>query len=116
MRLAMIAAVLVLPAALAACGAVHSYPLVPPKEGPQSVFPGLVACAAAQHHPYARHPDSVNVEVDPGVWVQYMDQPNGFNMVVVVIKSSPDAQARAEQAKAKGDAIYRCALEPPGPR
>ncbi len=116
MRLASILVLSALPVVLAGCGGFHSYPLVPPRDGPRSTFPGIAACAAAQKLQVARHPDSINVQVDPGVWVQLMDQPSGFNMVVVVTQSSPDADARAGAAKAKGDALYACALAPAGPR
>src|SRR5262245_61653748 len=116
MRLSSILALATLSAVFAGCGAIHSYPLVPPPRGPRSAFPGIAACAAAQNLQIAQHPDSVNVQVDPGVWVQFMDQANGFNMVVVVTQSSPEADARARAAKAKGDALYACALAPPGPR
>jgi hypothetical protein len=114
MRISFLTILLALPAVLAGCGAIQSYPLVPPTTGPQSTFPGLVACAARQHYQTAQHSDSVNVQVDPGVWVQFMDQPTGFNMVVLVTEKSPDADARAKAAKAKGNDLYACALRPPG--
>jgi hypothetical protein len=94
--------------ALAGCGAVRSYPLPMPRGGPQAIFPAIADCATAQRLPISRHPDSVNVEVDPGVWVQFMDQ-GQLNMVIVVMQSGPDANVRADGARQKGDAIYRCA-------
>jgi hypothetical protein len=103
-------------AAIAGCGPMRVYPLVPPKDGARSTFTGIAACAARENYKIAQHPDSVNVETDKGVWVQFMDQSNGFNMVIVTMDSSPETQAKADAAKAKGDALYQCALKGPGPR
>lgn len=101
---------------LAGCGAVYSYPLPAPAAGARDLFGPIGQCAAAQNLPSAKHPDSINVNAVPGAWVQYMVQPNGFNMVVVVHDSSGGAQAigeRAAAAKAKGDEIYACAERSP---
>lgn len=101
-------ALLIVPAALAGCGVMQSHPLAAPppnRGGPRATFDPLLACAQEQKLQAVKHPDSVNVRLDGGAWVQFMDQPNGFNMVVV---GAADVAA-ADAAKHRGDAIYTCA-------
>lgn len=101
---------------LAGCGAVYSYPLPASPGDARDMFAPIGQCAAAQNLPSAKHPDSINVNAVPGAWVQYMVQPNGFNMVVVVHDTSgggPAIGERAAAAKQKGDEIYACAARAP---
>lgn len=91
--------------ALAGCGPIQSYPLAAPPSGARATFDPLLACAQEQKLQAVKHPDSVNVHVEGGAWVQFMDQAHGFHMVVV---GAADPGA-AEAAKHQGDAIYACA-------
>ena len=90
---------------VAACGSVQSYPLIAPAAGPRAAFSSIAACAEERQHQVTEHDDSVNVEVEAGAWVQFMDRGSSLDMVIVGAVDS----AQATRAKTEGDAIYSCA-------
>ena len=97
----------------AACGGMYVYPLPISGDVAHGYFAPLAACAGQQGFQVAQHPTSVNVRVEPSIWVQFMVQGAAYNMVVVVSGDVPEPErpARAGAAKAKGDALFACAKQ-----
>ena len=100
-------------AVMAACGgSAATFPLaLSAQDAPRSFAP-IHACATEAKLQAVDHPDSVNVQYDSSTWIQYMIQVNRFNMVVVIGDEvpPPDRQKRVDDAKAKGDSLYQCAM------
>ena len=98
---------------VAACGGTYVYPLPMSGDLARGYFAPLAACAGQQGFQVAQHPTSVNVRVDPSIWVQFMVQGPAYNMVVVLSGDIPEPErpARAGAAKAKGDALFACAKQ-----
>lgn len=110
-KTSLIGAALAIALLTAACGGMHTYPLPVSAANAHRTFAPISACAGRQGYQVALHADSINVRVDPLVWVQFMIQGPAYNMVVVVSGDVPEHEraARAAAAKAKGDALFACA-------
>ncbi|MFO0759470.1 MAG: hypothetical protein U0359_23465 [Byssovorax sp.] len=110
-RLSGLVVALLLGASVAACGGFSSTPLPVGVDKARDTFAPIAACAAKSGFEIAQHPDSVNVQVEPGIWVQYMIQGPSYNMVVVLSGDVPEGEraARMTAAKKKGDEIFACA-------
>lgn len=109
---------LVLPAALvslAACGTFQSYRLPMSSFEGYSTFAPIAAAANQAGYVVAEHRDSVNVQVDPDIWAQFMIQGTQYNMVLIMTnddKVTPEQRdVRFVQAKSKADEIWTKALE-----
>lgn len=95
------------------CGAVESYRLSVSADMAPRYFSPIAACAEQQKLTVSQHPSSIHVAFDDATWIQFMIQNGAFNMVIVVDSSVAEEQrpARVDAAKAKGDAIFACALQ-----
>ena len=93
---------------VAACAGMQSYPLGLRANAAPKFFPSLKAAAEARHMLVSEHPNSLNVNVAEGDWLQYMVQRDQINLVVKTGtdgKTSEQVQKRQTELKAVSDEL-----------
>jgi hypothetical protein len=101
--------------ALAGCGTFHSYRLPMDAVEGYSTFAPIASVAQQMGYVVVEHRDSVNVQFDADIWMQFMVQGTQFNLVLLKMgenKEPPEQiEARFQAAKAKADEIWARAIE-----
>lgn len=101
-------------ALLCACKTVRVYPLGGPQVDPQAFFEPLTRCADAEQLPHTLMPDSLHVQLKPGIWAQFTPRRTGYTVHIVVNDGSGggDREGSFAAAKRKSEALFACARGP----
>lgn len=111
-------------ALLGGCKSVRVYRLGGPQVDPQAYFEPLIACATAERLVFRVEPDTLYVQLKPGISAQYTPRRSGYSVVITVDDGSGggDLEGHFAAAKRKSELLFTCARgpealppEPPAP-